>query len=127
MADELITDDQHVVKKLPENRSDSRKKDSDLSLSSDQSCAAQQKKHVLLLPDCTVNDFISLSDNYQNQPLPPPMTSSIISLASPVDSGVALIDSDFDNTSVSEATFDNDKNEVSLFSKNYWVKSMIYA
>lgn len=42
------------------------------------------------------------------------MTSSITSsLASPVDSGVALLDSDADNTSVSEATI-NETDNLSL-------------
>jgi methyl coenzyme M reductase gamma subunit len=42
------------------------------------------------------------------------MTSSITSsLASPVDSGVALLDSDADNTSISEATI-NETDNISL-------------
>ncbi|XP_075211262.1 pleckstrin homology domain-containing protein pruning defect 1 isoform X2 [Lycorma delicatula] len=129
MADELIPDEQHEVKHSSENCIDFERKNPDLSLFGEQSHDVQQaKRNDLLLSNSSVaNDVFLQPDSHQNQPLPLLMTSSIISLASPVDSGVALIDSDFDNTSVSEATFDNDKNEDDLPFTNLEESAIIWG
>lgn len=116
MADEFLADEKSECKKVNESLTDLEQKNTDYS---DDRCRVsiitdQHSQDDLFLPRPDTFNLRLLPEQPQSHQLPPPMTSSIASLTSPVDSGVALVDSDIDNTSLSEVTLDNDKVEDDL-------------